>query len=298
MISIPTGVTHQISNVGEEPLVIIEVATGSNLNEEDMISVEVKDLTERELGYEIEPIVKLAPAYKDYLWGGTKLRTVYQKECDFDIIAESWELSAHFAGQSTIADGKHKGLAFGAYLKAIGKEMLGWKCSSLERFPILVKFIDAREKLSVQVHPDDDYALVHEKQYGKNEMWYVVDALPGAGIYCGFKENVTKEQVEECLAFDEKAGAGEDPEHGILSLLNWIPAKKGDVFFIPAGTVHAIGAGMLVCEIQQSSDCTYRLYDYNRTDQFGMKRELHTKKALEVMDTHAYTPQDLSLIHI
>ena len=293
VISIPTGVTHQISNVGEEPLVIIEVATGSNLNEEDMISVEVKDLTERELGYEIEPIVKLAPAYKDYLWGGTKLRTVYQKECDFDIIAESWELSAHFAGQSTIADGKHKGLAFGAYLKAIGKEMLGWKCSSLERFPILVKFIDAREKLSVQVHPDDDYALVHEKQYGKNEMWYVVDALPGAGIYCGFKENVTKEQVEECLAFDEKAGAGEDPEHGILSLLNWIPAKKGDVFFIPAGTVHAIGAGMLVCEIQQSSDCTYRLYDYNRTDQFGMKRELHTKKALEVMDTHAYTPQDL-----
>lgn len=293
VIHIPIGATHQVSNVGEEPLVIIEVATGSMLNEEDMISVEVKDLTEKELGFEIEPIVKLAPAYKDYLWGGTKLRTLYHKECDFDTVAESWELSAHFAGQSTIAEGKHKGLAFASYVRAIGKEMLGWKCSSLERFPILIKFIDAKDKLSIQVHPDDEYALSNEQQYGKNEMWYVVDALPGAGIYCGFKEDVTREQVEECLRFDEQAGEQEDTVKGIVSLLNWIPAKKGDVFFIPAGTVHAIGAGMLICEIQQSSDCTYRLYDYNRTDQYGMKRELHTKKALEVMDYKAYRPQNL-----
>lgn len=283
-IDVAIGAAHQVSNIGNDPLVIIEVATGDLLQEEDMVSVDAKDVTEAELGYSIEPIVRMTPVFKDYLWGGDRLKTIYHKECDFDTIAESWELSAHPAGQSTIAEGKHKGMAFGSYLKAIGKDMLGWKCSSLERFPILIKFIDAKQKLSIQVHPDDDFALATESEYGKNEMWYVVDANPNACIYCGFKQDVTREQVKGCL---------EDKDKNLLDLLNAVPAKKGDVFFIPAGTVHAIGEGVMICEIQQSSDCTYRLYDFDRTDAFGNKRELHVDKALDVMDYQAYMPQNL-----
>ena len=113
-------------------------------------------------------MIKLLPAFKDYLWGGTKLRDIYRKPCDYDIIAESWELSAHEAGQSVVASGRHKGQKFGDYLHIVGKDVLGWKCSPLQSFPLLIKFIDAKGNLSVQVHPDDDYALEHENQYGKN----------------------------------------------------------------------------------------------------------------------------------
>lgn len=282
VINVGRNTVHQVSNIGLVPLVIIEVSIGENVSEDDMISVESRDLTEADLGYGLEPYVKLAPAFKDYLWGGTRLKEIYHKNCEYDMIAESWELSAHTDGQSTVVSGRHKGMLFGEYLERIGKESLGWKCRSLARFPILIKFIDAKEALSVQVHPDDDYALEEENEYGKNEMWYVVDCEPDAYIYCGFTREVSVDEVREKIH-----------DHTILEILNKIPVKKGDVYFIPAGTVHAIGKGLLICEVQQSSACTYRLYDYDRRDRFGNYRELHLEKALDVMSRIPWMPQKL-----
>ena len=279
-IEVPENTAHQISNIGNEPLVFMEISTGTMVEERDLISIRSRDLSEAELGYQVEPFVRLLPAFKDYLWGGTRLRDIYGKKCDYEIIAESWELSAHKEGQSIVASGRHKGLLFSEYLDRIGKEKWGWKCQPLERFPLLVKLIDAKENLSVQVHPDDSYALERENEYGKNEMWYILQCDPDSCIYCGFKQDVTREEVEKAVE-----------ENTILSLLNRIPIKKGDAFFIPAGTVHAIGKGSLICEIQQSSNCTYRLYDYNRKDKYGNYRELHMEKALAVMDYSRYEVQ-------
>ena len=216
VINVGQNMVHQVSNIGVTMLVIIEVSVGENVTEDDIVSVESRDLTDVDLGYQLEPYVKLLPAYKDYLWGGSRLKEVYNKKCDYDIIAESWELSAHADGQSTIASGRHKGLLFGEYLDKIGKESLGWKCQALTHFPILIKFIDANQPLSVQVHPDDEYALEVENEYGKNEMWYVVEAEPDAFIYCGFSRAVSREEVEERIA-----------NHTITEVLNKVPVSKG-----------------------------------------------------------------------
>lgn len=276
-IDIPVGSQHQISNIGKIPVMAMETAIGELKQPADMVAHPVADVVESQLGYDIEPIVKLKPAFKDALWGGTKLRDIYQKDCDYEIISESWELSAHPDGQSIVASGRHKGMKFGKYLETVGKEILGWKCDPLQSFPLLIKFIDARGDLSIQVHPDDDYALEKENQYGKNEMWYVIDAEPGAGLYVGFNRDVTRAEVLHRIQ-----------NGSIMEVLNFYPTKPGDVFFIPAGTVHAIGAGNLICEIQQSSNCTYRLYDYDRRDKFGNARELHLEKALDVLDFQKY----------
>lgn len=227
-------------------------------------------------------MIKLSPAFKDYLWGGTKLKEEYGKECDLDIVAESWELSAHPDGRSKIVGSCEKDMYFDELIAQAGKDILGWKCRYMSDFPILVKFIDAKNPLSIQVHPNDDYALMYEDEYGKNEMWYILDAQEGAGIYCGFNRDASKEEVRKRIE-----------ENTILEILNWVPAKKGDVFFIKAGTVHAIGAGIMICEIQQSSNCTYRLYDYDRRDKFGNKRELHIEKALDVLNFRKYEEQDI-----
>lgn len=227
----------------------------------------------------IDPIVKLFPAYKDYLWGGTKLRDVFHKPCDFDIIAESWELSAHPDGTSVIASGQNKDILFTEYLERIGLSALGTKYDANKGFPLLIKFIDAKQNLSVQVHPDDAYALQHENGYGKTEMWYVIDTEPGAGLYVGFNRDVSREEVSQRIK-----------DNTIMEVLNFHLTKPGDVFFIPAGTVHAIGAGNLICEIQQSSNSTYRLYDYDRRDKFGNPRELHLEKALDVLNYRKYEP--------
>ncbi|WP_295084248.1 type I phosphomannose isomerase catalytic subunit [Ruminococcus sp.] len=227
----------------------------------------------------IDPIVKLSPAFKDYLWGGTKLRDIYHKPCDFDIIAESWELSAHTDGTSVVASGQCKGMLFTEYLEKIGLPALGTKYDGNKEFPLLIKLIDAKQNLSVQVHPDDAYALQHENGYGKTEMWYVIDAEPGAGLYVGFNRDVSREEVAQRIK-----------DNTIMEVLDFHPTKPGDVFFIPAGTVHAIGAGNLICEIQQSSNSTYRLYDYDRRDKFGNPRELHLDKALDVLNYHKYEP--------
>ena len=220
-----------------------------------------------------EPFVRMKPAFKDYLWGGVRLREQYGKRCDYPQIAESWELSAHPAGESVVTTGKSRGLTFGQYLNRMRREAWGWKCAAFESFPILIKFLDAKQDLSIQVHPDDDYALNHEGQYGKNEMWYVLDCEEDSKVAMGFSRAVTEQEVLDAIA------------DGTLDmLLNWVPVHPGDVLFIPAGTVHAVGKGCFIMEIQQSSDITYRLYDYNRRDRYGNLRELQTDKALQVMN--------------
>ncbi len=227
----------------------------------------------------IEPIIKLEPAFKDYLWGGTKLRDIYHKNCDFDIIAESWELSAHPDGTCIVASGRFKGLPFTEYLEKVGYSVLGTKYDTNKEFPLLIKLIDAKQNLSVQVHPNDEYALKNENGYGKTEMWYVIDAEPNAGLYVGFDRDVSKKEVAQRIA-----------DNTIMEVLDFHTTKPGDVFFIPAGTVHAIGAGNLICEIQQSSNSTYRLYDYDRRDKNGNPRELHLAKALDVLNYKKYEP--------
>jgi mannose-6-phosphate isomerase class I/mannose-1-phosphate guanylyltransferase len=269
------GVSHQISNVGNESLILVETSIGEIIH--DMVSIQSKDLSETELGINSDPLIKLKPALKDYLWGGVQLKDKYDIETDMDIVAEAWELSAHPDGESVISSGRHKGLRFSKYIEKVGKEVLGWKCTPLQNFPMLVKFIDAKENLSIQVHPDDDYALEYENQYGKNEMWYVIDSKPGSGLYVGFNKKVTKEEVRERVK-----------NNTITEVLNFYPTKAGDIFFIPAGTVHAICEGNLICEIQQSSNCTYRLYDYDRRDKYGNPRELHLDKALDVLSFSKY----------
>lgn len=280
-IDIVAGTPHQISNAGENPLILIETAFGEVLHGEDIHSDSIVKITETDLGLQIDPMIKLLPVFRDYLWGGTKLRDLFGKQCDYEIIAESWELSAHPSGNSIIASGRHKGLSFSQYLEKVGRSVLGWKC--MQAFPLLIKFIDAKDNLSVQVHPDDDYALENENEYGKNEMWYVIDSEPGAGLYIGFSKDVERKEVEKRV----KNGT-------ILEILNFYETHPGDVFFIPAGTVHAIGTGNLICEIQQSSNCTYRLYDYDRRDKFGNTRELHLKKALDVLNYKKYVPIELN----
>lgn len=218
--------------------------------------------------------IKLIPAFKDYLWGGTKLRDEFNKKCDFDKIAESWELSTHKDGQSVVADGDFKGLTLGEYIEKNGKEVLGSNCEAFEYFPILIKLIDAKENLSIQVHPNDDFAKRVEGEYGKTEMWYIVDCEDDAFLYYGFNRDVSSSEFRERIE-----------NNTVLEVLNKVKVKKGDVFFIKAGTVHAIGAGIVICEIQQNSNTTYRVYDYDRRDKNGNTRELHTDKAIMVADT-------------
>ena len=281
-IEVKPPVRHQISNIGDTVLEFMDMAYGDDILADDRQARSSDDIGEIELGVKPEAILKLTPALKEYIWGGRRLKEEFGIKTDMERVAEAWVLSAHPDGQSRVVNGRHKGAFLGKYIETVGKTSLGWKCASLRSFPLLVKLIDAETDLSVQVHPDDDFALSNESSYGKNEMWYVLDSKPGAGLYVGFRRDVTREEVEAAV----KDGT-------ITDLLNFVPTKMGDVFFIPSGTVHAIGAGNLICEVQQSSNCTYRLYDYDRVDRYGNKRELHLEKALEVADYSKYVPQSL-----
>ncbi|MDO4262265.1 MAG: mannose-6-phosphate isomerase, class I [Eubacteriales bacterium] len=272
-ISVPMGTPHQIANRSPEDVVIIEVSVG------ELEYGHGSDLT-RLAGQPIvrtdcDDMVRLEPAFKDNLWGGTRLRDIYKKKCDYDIIAESWELSTHKAGQSIVATGGSRGLMLGEYIERFGREILGWKCDPYERFPLLIKFIDSRDSLSIQVHPGDDYALRKEDEYGKNELWYIVDCEPDSWLYCGFSRDTDEEEVRRRIA-----------DGTLTDILNKIPVKKGESYFIETGTVHAIGPGVLICELQQSSNVTYRLYDYLRRDKYGELRELHVDKAMDVVNFH------------
>lgn len=214
---------------------------------------------------------KLIPAFKDYLWGGNKLKNEYNKNADLDIVAESWEVSTHKDGESIIADGKYKGLKLSEYLKIQSNKCLGNNCKEFDRFPILIKFIDANQSLSIQVHPDDEYALKNEHEYGKTEMWYILEAEKGSFLYYGVKEPISKDELKDRIQ-----------NNTLTDILNKVEVKKGDVYFINAGTLHAIGQGIVICEIQQNSNSTYRVYDFNRKDANGNTRELHIDKAIDV----------------
>lgn len=218
----------------------------------------------------LQPMLLNAPL-KDYLWGGTRLKEEYGKETDLDKVAESWELSCHEAGQSVIASGSNKGKTLSQWLEEQGKSVLGRKAEAFDYFPLLIKLIDAKGDLSVQVHPDNEYALRVEGEYGKTEMWYIVDCEPGASLLYGFKEKISQEEFQRRIE-----------DNTLLEVCNKVPVHKGDVFFIDAGTLHAIGSGILICEIQQNSNTTYRIYDYGRVGADGKPRELHVEKALEV----------------
>lgn len=224
----------------------------------------------------------LKPTGKDYLWGGKRLREEFAKDIDMYPLAETWECSTHPNGPSYVGIGNFEGMSLAEVLNE-HPDYLGAHPGSISAFhgetglakpelPVLVKLIDADRDLSVQVHPSDEYAHTYENgQSGKTEMWYVLDAAPGAKLVYGLNANLDKEYVRKAVS-----------EGNLGRYLQKIPVKKNDIFFITPGTIHAIGAGVLVAEIQQNSDLTYRLYDYDRTDKLGNKRELHIEKALEV----------------
>ncbi len=232
-------------------------------------------------------ILKLQPGYKDYIWGGNNLTKNYNKNFKGDVLAETWELSSHPDGPSTIMNGKHKGKTFDVYFKEMGKSILGKNAAHFEDFPVLVKLIDAKDNLSVQVHPENAYALENEKQYGKTEVWYIVDCKEGASLYYGFSKDVSKEQFKKSIE-----------ENTLLPLLNAVPVQKGDVYFIEAGTIHAIGKDIIIAEIQQNSNVTYRVYDYGRVGADGKPRDLHIQKAVDVTDTKVISRSKTATPHL
>ena len=231
--------------------------------------------------------MKLEAPLKDYLWGGTRLKDEYGKKTNLDKVAESWELACHKDGKSKIVNGEAAGLFLEDWLAGQDKSVLGNNAASFPYFPLLIKLIDAKGDLSVQVHPDNDYAMRVEGEYGKTEMWYIVDCEPGASLLYGFKEKISKEEFERRIA-----------DNTLLEVCNRVPVKKGDVFFIDSGTLHAIGKGILICEIQQNSNTTYRIYDYGRVGKDGKPRELHVKKAIDVTKLEPPTKSTTALAKI
>ena len=213
--------------------------------------------------------VKLKPFIANYIWGGHRLCPVYGLDGE-TIAAEAWVFSAHPDGPSTVDSGECRGSSLREYLAELGDGVFGSGARLEPGFgaPILCKFIDAARTLSIQVHPDDAFARKHENSPGKSEMWYILDAEPGAFIYYGLRRDVTREELARSME-----------DGSVTELLNKVYVKPGDAFFIPAGTIHAIGAGIFICEIQQSSNITYRMYDFGRLGADGKPRPLHIEKA-------------------
>ena len=226
-------------------------------------------MTRKNTNWTCSPFL-LAPAGKDYLWGGTRLRDDFRKDLLMEPLAETWECSTHPDGLSVAASGVHAGRTLKEVLE-LHPEYLGTHPDYQDGLPILIKFIDAREDLSVQVHPDDDYAAQHENgSLGKTEMWYIVDTEKDARIAYGFCHDMKREALEKSLR-----------DGSVEKYLQRVKVEKDDVFFISSGTVHALGAGTLVAEIQECSNITYRLYDYGRIGKDGKQRPLHIDQALE-----------------
>lgn len=219
-------------------------------------------------------LLKLTPSVKNYIWGGTNLKTKWNKDAVQNNIAETWELSLNNSGMCFVNGGEYDGRPLA---EMISETDVGRNSADFPFFPVLVKLIDAATPLSLQVHPTDDYALQHEGKYGKTEMWHIVDAADDAYIYLGFNRDVTKEQFVEAL--NNKT---------LTSLLNKVSVKPNQTYFVPSGTIHAIGSGVTLIEIQQNSDLTYRVYDYDRLGLDGKPRELHVDKALDVLNFNKY----------
>ena len=232
--------------------------------------------------------LKFSPILKDKIWGGTKLKSLFNKQAETDKLGESWELSGYEGDESVVTNGFLAGNNLTELIEIYMGELIG--DSIFDQFglsfPLLFKLIDANDNLSIQVHPGDEVAAERHNSFGKTEMWYVVDADQGSELIIGFTEECSRETYLKAME-----------EDSVEDLLHKVPVTKGDVFFIPAGRVHAIGKGVVVAEIQQSSDITYRIYDYKRKDDNGNERELHTEEALDVIDFEAskqpktvYTP--------
>ena len=215
------------------------------------------------------------PILKDRIWGGEKLKTILNKPITSKITGESWELSTVEGDVSVVSNGVLKGKSLMQLIDEMPNEILGTKVYNQfgKQFPLLFKYLDAREDLSIQVHPNDALAKERHNSFGKTEMWYVTQADADARIIVGFKENSSKEEYLKHL--EDKT---------LVSILDTVKAKSGDVFFLETGTVHAIGAGLVVAEIQQTSDITYRLYDFDRKDAQGNTRELHVDLALDAIN--------------
>jgi mannose-6-phosphate isomerase len=218
------------------------------------------------------------PILKERIWGGSKLKKYLSKPITSENIGESWEVSTVPESVSVVKNGSFKGKNLNELIDLYPEEILGTAVFSQfgKQFPLLFKYLDAREDLSIQLHPNDELAKVRHNSFGKTEMWYVLQADANARLIVGFKENASKEDYLQQLA-----------SNSIVSLLKEIPVKRGDVFLLETGTVHAIGAGLLIAEIQQTSDVTYRIYDWDRLDADGKGRELHTELALDAINYKA-----------
>lgn len=219
--------------------------------------------------------IKFLPNLKTTIWGGDKIATFKSIDSDSNQIGESWEVSGIEGSESIICCGAYKGMNLRELTKIKGEELLGKRLHErfADEFPLLVKFIDAQQDLSIQVHPDDNLAKKLHNCYGKSEMWYIIDAKPGSKLYCGFKRELTPEEYDKAIK-----------EGDILEYLQPYEVNPGDLFYIPAGRVHSIGAGVLVAEIQEPSNITYRVFDFNRRDKSGNLRELHIDMARQAID--------------
>lgn len=216
------------------------------------------------------PLLLKAPL-KDYIWGGNRLKNEYNYQTDLDKVAEAWVLSARKDGDCTVLNGEMSGKSLTEVLELWGDNALGENCERFEYFPLLIKLIDACDRLSVQVHPNDEYAMRIEGEYGKTEMWYVVDCDDDAKLIYGFSNDISKDEFKQRIETNT-----------LEQVCNFVPVKKGDVFFIESGTLHAIGKGILIAEVQQNSNTTYRVSDYGRLGVDGKPRQLHVDKALDV----------------
>ncbi|MEI0748052.1 type I phosphomannose isomerase catalytic subunit [Brachyspira pulli] len=210
---------------------------------------------------------------KEVIWGGNSLSTVYSKPFDKDkTIGESWEICDLPNDNNVVSNGELKGKTLSYLVKEYGSKLLGTKYKE-DYFPLLIKLIDAKDKLSIQVHPDEEYANKRHNKHGKNEMWYVMDTYGDAKLLIGLKENVTKEDLKKAI----------DSKENIEDMFNYFDIKKGDAFYIPSGCIHAILGNVIIAEIQTPSDVTYRLYDWNRVDKNGKSRELHIEDSFNVI---------------
>lgn len=215
------------------------------------------------------------PYYKTVIWGGDKIAAYKGEKIDFEKVGESWEISAVRGHESVVASGEYEGRTLTALVKEYGAKLVGTDVAARcrDEFPLLVKIIDARQDLSVQVHPDDALAKVRHNSAGKTEMWYIIDCAPGAKIYTGLCAPLNKEEYERRIA-----------DNSIMEVVGAHNSAPGQMYFVPAGTLHAIGGGNLVAEVQQTSDITYRVYDYDRRDAEGNPRPLHTQLAADAID--------------
>ncbi|CUH97298.1 hypothetical protein P22_3425 [Propionispora sp. 2/2-37] len=217
--------------------------------------------------------LKFAPVYKEMIWGGQRLGSLFNRKLPFSKVGESWEICTHRHGMSSIVNGVWQGKTLAEVIARQPQVILGTGYKELAEFPLLIKYLDANDHLSIQVHPDDGYAWNTEHEQGKTEAWYVLHAEQGAQIIYGLRDTVSKEQFSRAIA-----------EGGIEQVVRYVAVRQGDLILVPAGTVHSLLKGVVVCEVQQSSDATYRIHDFNRPGPDGKPRELHIEKALEVID--------------